>query len=46
MSSLEWSWRLGSFSMEAKCYFQEFSHEMRESGSLVERLVEGLTKFL
>jgi hypothetical protein len=36
MFGLEWSWRSGSFSMEAECYFQEFSHEMCDSGSLVE----------
>jgi hypothetical protein len=46
MFGLEWSWTSGSFSMQVECYFQEFSHEMRESGSLVERLVEGLTEFL
>ena len=36
MFGLEWSWRSGSFSMEAECYFQEFSHGICESGSLVE----------
>jgi hypothetical protein len=46
MFGLEWSWKSGSFYMEAECYFQEFSHEMHESGSLVERLVDGLTEFL
>jgi hypothetical protein len=46
MFLLEWSWRSGSFSFEADCYFQDFSHEMRESGSLVQLLVEGLTNFL
>jgi hypothetical protein len=32
--------------MEAECYFHEFPHGMRESGSLVEQLIEGLTKLL
>ena len=32
--------------MEVERYFLDFSHEMCDSGSLVERLVEGLTEFL
>jgi hypothetical protein len=36
MVGLEWAWKSGSFYTKAKCYFQEFSQEMRESGSLVE----------
>jgi hypothetical protein len=40
MFGLEWLWKLGSFYMEAESYFQEFSHEMCDSGSLVERLVD------
>jgi hypothetical protein len=46
MFGLVWSWRSGSFSMLVECYFQEFSHEMCDSGSLVERLVDGLIEFL
>jgi hypothetical protein len=46
MFGLEYSWSLGSFSMEVECYFQDFSHEMCDNGSLVERLIEGLANFL
>jgi hypothetical protein len=46
MWGLVWSWRSESFSMEAKCYFQEFFREVCEMDSPLEQLMEGLTEFL